>query len=110
MKPITDVLSQMRKGRIVEDATEALAEVVKAVDATEKAGSVTIKITVKPAKGGGWEKTLSARVSQDVPRPDLPDAVFFSNADGDLVRDDPDQRPLFGEVGEGSGRPRAIND
>jgi hypothetical protein len=111
MRPITDVLREMRRGRIVEDATDALGEVVKAVDATNKAGSVTIKLTVKPSKDGGWEKTLSAAISTSVPRPDLPDAVFFSNADGDLVRDDPDQRALFGDV-EPSGRaqPRAVGD
>lgn len=108
MKPITDVLREMRRGRIVDDATEALTEVVRAVDATNKAGSVTIKLTIKPSKDGGTEKTLTASVSHSVPRPDLPDAVFFSNADGDLVRDDPDQRSLFTEAGEGSGRPRAV--
>lgn len=107
MRPITDILREMRRGRIVEDATEALGEVVKAVDATNKPGSVTIKIKVKPSKDGGWEKTLSASVSTDVPRPDLPDAVFFSNVDGDLVRDDPDQKPLFGDS-ERPERPKAV--
>lgn len=107
MRPITDILRDMRRGRIVDDATEALEEVVKAVDATEKAGSVTIKITVKPSKDGGWEKTLSTAISTSIPRKDSPDAVFFSNADGDLVRDDPDQRPLFGDA-DGGSRPRAV--
>lgn len=104
MRPITDVLREMRKGRIVEDATEALTELVKAVDATNKPGALTLKLTVKPSKDGGWEKTLSAAISTSVPRPDLPDAVFFSNADGQLVRDDPDQRELFSEA----ERPRAV--
>lgn len=104
MRPITDVLREMRKGRIVEDATEALTELVKAVDATNKPGALTLKLTVKPSKDGGWEKTLSAAISTSVPRPDLPDAVFFSNADGQLVRDDPDQRELFSDT----ERPRAV--
>lgn len=107
MRPITDILREMRRGRIVEDATDALEEVVKAVDQTNKGGSVTITIKVKPSKDGGWEKTLSASVKTDVPRPDLPDAVFFSTADGDLVRDDPEQRALFGDV-EPSGRARPV--
>lgn len=104
MRPITDILREMRKGRIVEDATEALAEVVKAVDATNKPGAVTLKISVKPSKDGGWEKTLSASIATTVPRVDLPDAVFFSNVDGDLVRDDPEQTRLFADA----DRPRAV--
>lgn len=109
MRPITDILREMRRGRIVEDMTDALAEVVKAVDETDKAGALTIKITVKPSKDGGWEKTLSTAISTSIPRKDSPDAVFFSNADGDLVREDPDQRALFADS-ERPERPRAVAD
>lgn len=107
MRPITDILRDWRKGRVVDDLTDALAEVVKAVDATEKAGALTIKITVKPGKGGGWEKGLAIAIGTTIPRKDSPDGVFFSNADGDLVRDDPDQRPLFADT-ERPERPHAV--
>jgi len=107
MRPITDVLREMRRGRVVEDMTDALAECVKAVDETNKAAVLTMKITVKPSKDGGWEKTLATAISTTLPRKDTPDAVMFSTADGDLVREDPDQRGLFAEA-EGSGRPRAV--
>lgn len=98
MKLFTDFLREIRKGRVVDEASEVLAELVKAVDQTNKAGSMTVKITVKPAKDGGWEKKIIPEVSASVPRKDLPDAVFFSNPDGALVRDDPEQREMFTAV------------
>ena len=42
MRLITDILRDIRKGRPVEEATTALADVVHAVDETGKEGSVTI--------------------------------------------------------------------
>lgn len=98
MRPFTDVLREMRKGRIVDQASEMLAELVRAVDATDKAGTLTVKLTVKPDKSGGREKVLSAVVTSSVPRHELPDAIFFSDVDGNLSRNDPDQREMFTDV------------
>ena len=48
MRLITDVLRDIRKGRVVEFASERLAEVVTAVGDTGKAGKLVIELTVKP--------------------------------------------------------------
>lgn len=53
MRLITDVLRDIRRGRPVEEATNALADVVRAVDETGKKGSVTITLTISPSKHGG---------------------------------------------------------
>lgn len=98
MKLFTDFLREIRKGRIVDEASEVLAELVKAVDQTNKPGSMTVKITVKPAKDGGWEKVIVPDVQASIPRKDLPDAIFFSNPEGHLVREDPSQREMFTPV------------
>lgn len=98
MRPITDVLRDIRRGRAVEQATSLLAEIVRAVDETGKSGSVTMTLTVKPEKGGGSQKTLSVSVSCKKPQMDIPEAVFFSDADGDLHRSDPTQTEMFNEV------------
>lgn len=95
MRPITDVLRDIRRGRAVEQATRLLAEVVRAVDETGKAGTVTITLTVKPEKGGGSQKTIIAAVKAKKPEGDIPEAVFFSDADGDLHRADPAQNEMF---------------
>lgn len=94
MRLITDVLRDIRKGRPVEEATMALADVVRAVDETGKEGSVTITLKIKPAKHGGPEKTLIAEVKSKKPIADIAPAVFFSDQDGDLHRVDPNQNEM----------------
>jgi hypothetical protein len=94
MRLITDVLREIRKGRPVEEASEALADVVRAVDETGKDGSVTITLKIKPSKHGGPEKTLTCEVKAKKPIADIPSAVFFSNEVGDLVRFDPRQEEM----------------
>ena len=42
MRLFTDILREIRKGRPVEEASHALADVVRAVDETGKPGSVTL--------------------------------------------------------------------
>lgn len=102
MRLITDVLRDIRKGRPVEEATLALADVVRAVDETGKEGSVTITLKIKPAKHGGPEKTLVAEVKAKKPISEIAPAVFFSDAEGDLHRFDPRQEEMsLGEVGGG---------
>lgn len=98
MRLITDVLREIRRGRAVDQASRLLAEVVRAVDETNKPGSVTITLTVKPEKGGGSQKTIIAAVKAKKPEGDIPEAVFFSDPDGDLHRQDPAQSEMFQEA------------
>lgn len=94
MRPITDVLREYRKGRAVDLASQRLAELIQAVDETNKEGDITIKIKVKPQKGGGSEKTLAIGVMCKIPEIDLPEAIFFSDTEGNLHRTDPAQAEL----------------
>lgn len=102
MRLITDILRDIRRGAAVEEATNALADVVRAVDETGKDGSVTITLKVKPAKHGGPEKTLVAEVKAKKPIAEIAPAVFFSDDQGDLHRVDPRQEEMgFSEAGGG---------
>lgn len=94
MRLITDILREIRKGRPVEEATMALADVVRAVDETGKDGSVTITLKIKAAKHGGPEKTLICEVKAKKPIAEIAPAVFFSDQDGDLHRVDPRQEEM----------------
>jgi hypothetical protein len=109
MRLITDVLREIRRGRAVEQATRLLGEVVRAVDETGKVGTVTIEIKVKPEKGGGSQKTLLCSVKAKKPEADIPEAVFFSDPEGDLHRSDPTQAEMFGDAADLGSR-SAAND
>lgn len=100
MRPFTDVLRDIRKGRVVDAAGEELAEVVRAVLDTTKPGELTLKLTVKPQGKGDNAVIVSAKLSAKVPQADLPDALFFADLDGDLLRDDPTHVRMFADAGE----------
>lgn len=96
---ITDILREVRKGAAVEEATNALNDVVKAVDETGKKGAVTIVVNVVPAPHGGPEKMIVVDIKSKKPISSIAPAVFFSDAMGDLHRSDPTQEEMFAEVG-----------
>lgn len=100
MRLITDVLRDIRRGKVVDAASEKLAEVVRAVMDTEKPGELTIKLQIKPRSKGDNCLLIQARVDGKIPQADLPDAMFFANLDGDLLRDDPTQTRMFADAGE----------
>lgn len=99
MRLITDILREYRNGRAADVATRKLAELVQAVDDTGKAGTLTITFKVKPEKGGGSQKTIACEIKSKTPDADMPEAVFFSDAEGALHRSDPQQREMFTEAG-----------
>ncbi len=104
MKLITDILRQYRNGRLVDFASRKFQEAVRAVDETGKPAEFTLKIKIKPSKDLESEKTLSAGVTTKLPMPDIAEAVFFSDKEGDLHRADPSQTEIeFTEV----NKPRA---
>lgn len=100
MRPFTDVIRDIRKGRVVDAASEELAEVVRAVLDTNKGGELTLKLSIKPQGKGDNAVIVSAKLSAKVPQADLPDALFFADLDGDLLRDDPTQNRMFADVKE----------
>lgn len=75
---------------------EALEDVVRAVVEHEGAGKLSLTITVTPQ--GDGQMTYKAKVKTDLPRPGVPDSIFFGDADGKLHRSDPRQRDIEDEL------------
>jgi hypothetical protein len=88
-------LAFMGKGSIDSEITEALAEVVKAVRETDKQGTVTL--TIKVAKLNKRDENavrIIPTINNKVPKQESAESIMFSTADGDLLRDDPEQIAL----------------
>lgn len=107
MRPITDILREIRKGRAVDLASQRFAELIQAVDETGKPGELTITLKVKPEKGGGSQKTIIPVVKVKVPEVDLAEGVFFSDENGDVHRTDPKQDDMFKDASAGERTFRA---
>jgi hypothetical protein len=91
VRPITDTLRLLQGGAFLEQCSEALSGIVKAVDETGKAGKLTITIDIK--KAGGAVSVL-AQVSDKTPE-EAPDAdLFWPTVEGNLSLQNPNQRNL----------------
>ena len=91
-RSIVDTLRHLNGGVFLDDASDALAEVVKAVDATGKAGSVTIKIDLRRATAGAM--ALRGTFSVKKPNEPEPEALLFPTPEGNLLTEDPSQKKL----------------
>ncbi len=95
MRPFTDILREARRGAVVELISEEMETVIKAVRHTGKAGALTLKIDIKPRDQDAEQVNLSFKVTAKAPSAPMPEALFFTTLDGDLLRDDPTQREMF---------------
>lgn len=78
------VLNQLHRGSAVADASDALADVVKAVRENGKKGKLTLSITVVPlSKGDAVD--LVCEVAVKVPKPNKGSSLFFVADDGTLL-------------------------
>lgn len=104
-KPINNgfgiLLQDLRKGQALDEVSEKMDELVRAVRETGKAGSLTLNIKVKPAgKGDGTTVLVEDDVKSKPPQHSR-EAIFFSTQKGRLTRDNPNQRTLKFEPMEG---------
>lgn len=98
MRPFTDVLRDMRKGKVVAELSDRLAEVVMAVLETGNAGVLTLQLSVKAQSRGDNAVIVGAKVSMKKPQAPMPEAMFFADGDGSLLRDDPTQNRIFADA------------
>lgn len=97
VRPFTDVLRDLGRGHVSDEASAALTDLVQSVVATGKKGRVTIHVEVEPFKGSTTTLMVSARVDSKMPQAEPVAAVFFPDRNGQLHRNHPDQ-PTFEEL------------
>ncbi len=112
MKPIHDNLKAVR----IEDddtgdllplldyAGQRFSDLVKAVVDTNKSGSITLKIIVKPSTAGALAVKPEVRVI--MPKGCPTEALLWPTPDGNLVSEDPRQSKL--ELRPVPGAPREL--
>jgi len=99
VRPFADVLHDLGRGHVADEASVALTDLVQHVVDTGKKGRVTLHIEVEPFKGSVHTLMVSARVDSRLPQPEPVAAVFFPDGHGNLHRNDPRQ-PSFDDLRE----------
>ncbi|ENH6340897.1 hypothetical protein ABWH74_004287 [Burkholderia vietnamiensis] len=93
VRPITDTLRHIGGGVFIDQASDKLAELVNAVDASGKGGTMTITIAVKKATRGG-AMHIGGKVTLKKPAEEPMEAMLFATPEGNLIADDPRQQKL----------------
>jgi len=91
MPDFTTVIEELAHGDVNRQASEQLAEVVRAVEATGKKGRIVVVLEVTRE---GAHCVLSAAIKTTKPQVGNPSTMFFFGKDGAILRDDPRQLDL----------------
>ena len=105
VRPFADVLHDLGKGQVADEASVMLTDLVTAVVTYGRKGIFTLKITVAPFKSGDTGQVIvQAVASSKPPSADPIAAVFFAGDNGNLTSDDPRMEPMFGAVARADAR------
>ena len=101
IRPITDTIRHIGGGVFIDTASDKMAELVSAVDASGKAGKLELAITVKKATRGG-AMHITGKVKLTKPAEEPMEAMLFATPEGNLVAEDPHQQKLDLKVAAGA--------
>lgn len=96
-KPFASWLCEQAGGKTEAELTEGLRDLVNRVGDTGKKGSITLAVTVAPMKGDPSMLVVSDEIKLKLPEHDRKASIFWQK-DGQLLRNDPNQRSIFDEI------------
>lgn len=83
-------LHAIRRGRLLEDVNESLRSVVKMVMESGRAGSVTLKLSLKPVSRNEDQIQVSDTITVTPPKPEPGSTILWAGENGELHRNAPD--------------------
>lgn len=93
VRPFAEVLSEVNKGVVADEAATSLAALVTAVKETGKKGRITVTLEVAPFTGNDEIAKVSGTVAVRAPKAEPPASIFYQDEDGNLTRNDPNTLP-----------------
>lgn len=91
VRPIQETLGRLQGGLFLSECSDKLAELVRGVDETGKAGKLTITLELKKASGA---IEVVAKVTNKTPEPKPDSDLLWPTVEGNLSLDNPNQRQL----------------
>lgn len=95
-RPFAELLTTIDQGSAHAEASRSLHDLVAAVMALGKPGTLTITVKVEPLKGNASQIVVGAQVSAKPPKSSPAAAIFYVDGAGNLSRNDPRQMVLDG--------------
>lgn len=93
--PFSQHLVYLNKGTLNDELTDIMGVVVKAVRDTGKQGTVTLQLKVSMLNKRDEDTVkITPTVKSSIPELDRAETIMWSTADGDLLRNDPDQQDV----------------
>lgn len=94
VRPFADLLRELAGGKVHNELSEAMPEVLRAVDETGKTGTVTLKLSISHIAEG--QITVTADVAVKTPKFPSPSTFLFVDADFNATKSDPTQQAIPG--------------
>ena len=96
IRPFDEVLRQINNGRLVDEITDEMTEVISAVRSTGRPGKITVTLSLHPRGPNNEQMEIRPIIKGAAPELGRPISLFYVNDDNGLQRDDPIQNPLPG--------------
>lgn len=97
VRPFASFLQEQSGGQLHDELSTKLHDLIEAIRETGKAGSLSLKIDIKPIAGtDGRTLTVTDTVAAKLPKTERPKSIFFATDDGNLSRTDPRQPVITG--------------
>ena len=87
------LLQLHRGGAVLTDLAEAMRVVTEAVQLAGKPGAITLTIAIQPAQRSG-AVIVADEIKTKLPKEEKVTSIFFSDENGNLLRNDPRQKEL----------------
>lgn len=104
VKPFSAYLMASNSGRTHSELSDKLHELTEAVLRTGKPGTLVLTIKVDADNTENRRLSISEVIASKPPRPVAKKSIFWSDSDGNLVRNDPSQLQ-FGDLRDASPSP-----
>lgn len=86
-------VADLRSGRVQDDLTKQLSDLVTAVETTGKKGELTLTLTVAPAAKNSTMLRIDDKVTLKAPQPDRAPTLMFVDGEHNLSLSDPNSAP-----------------
>lgn len=93
MSQFVKLLSEVSKGKLIDEADARLAEIVKTI--RDNGGAASLTLTFKFRAMGGETVTVEATAAEKLAKPVLMPSIFFLTEENTLSRNNPNQPDLF---------------